>query len=123
MSKRILAVDDSVTMREMIAFTLRQAGFEVEQADNGESALKKVNGSAFDVIITDINMPQMDGYHFIEQVRQGQSASKAAPILILTTEVDQERKDRGKAVGATGWITKPFNPERLVEIVGKVCAG
>lgn len=123
MSKRILTVDDSATMREMVAFTLRHAGFEVEEAGNGRDALSKLGaGPMFDLIITDLNMPEMDGFALIEQVRGGTKPHQFVPILILTTEADSARKERGRAVGATGWIVKPFSPQKLVEVVGKVCA-
>lgn len=123
MSKRILTVDDSATMREMLSLTLRQAGFDVTQAIHGEAAIEQLQESPrFDLIITDLNMPGMDGFSLIEQVRKGKLAHRSVPILILTTEVDPVKKDRGRAVGATGWITKPFTPQKLVEIVGKVCA-
>lgn len=123
MKKRVLAVDDSATMREMVSFTLRHAGFEVVEADNGKDALSKLeDGASFDLIITDLNMPQMDGFAFIEQVRGKPQAHQFVPILILTTEADAARKERGRAVGATGWIVKPFSPQKLVEVVGKVCA-
>ncbi len=122
MSKRILAVDDSATMREMIAFTLHHAGYDVTKAENGQAALDVLATSAqFDLIITDINMPQMDGYGLLERVRSSALPYSKVPVLILTTEVSQERKERGKALGATGWISKPFSPQKLTEIVAKVC--
>lgn len=123
MSRRILAVDDSATMREMIAFTLRQDGkFEVEHAANGQEALERVaSAPRFDLIITDINMPVMDGYTFTESVRKRGGDYAKVPILILTTEIDQECKNKGRNAGATGWITKPFSPQKLVEVVTKLC--
>jgi two-component system chemotaxis response regulator CheY len=121
MAKRILAVDDSKTMRDMVSFTLRNAGFEVTEAEDGKDALRALgNGNKFDLIITDLNMPNMDGFALIDAVR-AQASYKFVPILILTTESDQQKKDRGKEAGATGWIVKPFNPEKLLQVVNKVC--
>ena len=120
MSKRILAVDDSKTMRDMVAFTLRNAGFQVEEAEDGKAALGKLGGAKFDLIITDLNMPNMDGISLIRNVRAG-SQHRAVPILILTTESDATKKNDGKAAGATGWLVKPFSPEKLVELVQRVC--
>lgn len=121
MAKKILAVDDSRTMREMVSVTLKGAGYEVVEAVDGEDALQVVGKTPkLDLIITDLNMPKMDGFGLIEKLRAN-PAHKFTPILILTTESDQEKKDRGKALGATGWIVKPFSPEKLVQVVGKVC--
>ena len=120
MSKRVLAVDDSKTMRDMVAFTLRNAGFQVEEAEDGKAALGKLGGAKFDLIITDLNMPNMDGISLIRNVRAG-SQHRAVPILILTTESDGTKKADGKAAGATGWLVKPFSPEKLVELVQRVC--
>lgn len=120
MSKKILAVDDSKTMRHMVVSTLKNAGFETHEAEDGQQALEVFGGDAFDLVITDLNIPALDGFAFIEKVRQG-AHRPFVPILMLTTESDAEKKARGKSVGATGWIVKPFNPERLVEVVRKVC--
>lgn len=121
MAKKILAVDDSKTMRDMVSFTLKNAGFEVTEAEDGKDALRVLaGGNKFDLIITDLNMPNMDGFALIDAVR-AQPSYKFVPILILTTESDQQKKDRGKAAGATGWIVKPFNPEKLLQVVNKVC--
>jgi len=121
MVKRILAVDDSRTMREMVSLTLKTAGFDVAEAEDGKDALRVLGeGNKFDLVITDLNMPEMDGFGIIEQVRAS-SHHKFVPILILTTEADAQKKERGKALGATGWIVKPFNPEKLVQVVNKVC--
>ena len=121
MAKKILIVDDSKTMRDMVAFTLTGAGYEVVEAEDGKLALGALGGHRFDLIITDLNMPNLDGFGLIEQVRAGDK-HKFTPILMLTTESDAQKKERGKAAGATGWIVKPFNPEKLVQVVGKVCA-
>lgn len=122
MSKTILAVDDSRTMRDMVAHTLKGAGFDVVSAEDGEAALKLLEqGGKIDLIITDLNMPKVDGFGLIDGVRSSE-AHRYVPILMLTTEAGQEQKERGKALGATGWIVKPFNPEKLVQVVNKVCA-
>lgn len=117
---KILAVDDSPTMRDMVCHTLRDAGYEAVEADDGAKALEISRQMTFDLIITDLNMPNMDGFTLIEQVRANPT-TQYVPILMLTTEADAQKKERGKAAGATGWIVKPFNPEKLVEVVGKVC--
>lgn len=120
MSKNALTVDDSKTMRDMVSFTLRNAGFTVTEAENGQEALDRANSGAFDVIITDVNMPVMDGLTFTREVRK-LSQFKATPILILTTESDSTKKNEGREAGATGWIVKPFKPEKLLQVVEKVC--
>lgn len=120
MSKRVLTVDDSKTMRDMIAFTLRQAGYEVIEATDGKNALEALAQSKVDCIITDLNMPEMDGLELIRRLRAN-AAYGATPILMLTTESDSEKKNDGRAAGATGWLVKPFNPEKLVQTVSKVC--
>lgn len=119
MSKVALIVDDSVSMRQMVAFTLRQGGFEVVEGEHGQDALGKLKGKRFDIIITDLNMPVMDGITFIKNVRE-QKEFKLVPILMLTTESQASKKEQGKAAGATGWITKPFDPEKLMATVSKV---
>jgi len=120
MTRTALIVDDSVTVRQMVGFTLRQGGFEVIEGVNGKDGLDKLEGKGrVDVIITDLNMPEMDGITFIQHVR-GRSASKFTPILMLTTESQADKKAAGKAAGATGWIVKPFEPERLMATIAKV---
>ncbi|HEY0185780.1 MAG TPA: response regulator [Rhodopila sp.] len=120
MAKRILTVDDSKTMRDMVSFTLRKAGFEVSEAEDGRKALTVLGGNRVDLIITDLNMPNMDGIAFIRNVRSN-AQHRAVPILILTTESDSGKKADGKAAGATGWLVKPFSPEKLIELVHRVC--
>lgn len=122
MSKKILSVDDSRTMREMVAMTLRKAGFEVIQADDGVNALKVLesNNNDVDVIITDLNMPNMDGLQLVRELR-ARPAFKGTPILFLTTRNSDADKAQGRAAGATGWIAKPFDPHKLVQVVNKVC--
>jgi two-component system chemotaxis response regulator CheY len=120
MAKCVLAVDDSKTMRDMVSFTLRGAGYTVIEADNGVNALKVMVGQKIDVIITDVNMPEMDGITLVRKIR-AQPQHAGTPVLILTTESDQSKKDEGRSAGATGWIVKPFSPEKLLQIVAKVC--
>lgn len=122
MGKAALTVDDSKTMREMVTFTLKGAGFEVEEAEDGEDAIGKAEGKTFDVIITDLNMPKMNGIELIKALR-AKPEFKFTPILMLTTEADDSKKSEGKSAGATGWIVKPFNPEKLLQVVNKVCGG
>ncbi|HYD29461.1 MAG TPA: response regulator [Azospirillaceae bacterium] len=120
MAKRVLTVDDSRTIREMVAFTLRGAGYEVAEASDGPSGLNLLKTTKFDCIISDINMPGMDGIAFTKAVRATPN-HRSAPVLLLTTESDPEKKTLGKQAGATGWLTKPFNPDKLIETVRKVC--
>lgn len=120
MAKRIMAVDDSKTMRDMVGFTLRKAGFEVLEAEDGQKALEKLQQSPVDLVITDINMPNMDGITLVSQLR-ALGAFKSTPILILTTEGGDDKKAQGRAAGATGWIVKPFAPDKLLQVVNKVC--
>lgn len=120
MAKKVLTVDDSKTMREMVSFTLKSAGYDVIEAEDGKAALDKLNGAKVDAIITDLNMPNMNGFELIRALRAN-PLYKFTPILMLTTEGDNSKKEEGKAAGATGWIVKPFNPQKLVEVVQKVC--
>lgn len=121
MSMTILTVDDSRTMRDMLKMSLLKAGFQVVQAEDGVHGLEVLQENHADVIITDINMPRMDGFGFIEGVR-GRDDFKAVPILVLTTEGDPEKKMRAKQAGASGWIVKPFNPEKLIDAIRRVAA-
>jgi two-component system chemotaxis response regulator CheY len=120
--KTVLIVDDSTSMRQMVGFTLRGAGYEVIEGSNGQEALDRLASSAgnkVDLVITDLNMPVMDGLKLTRQLR-ARPAMRFTPILILTTESTAERKAEGKAAGATGWIVKPFQPEQLLRILEKV---
>jgi two-component system chemotaxis response regulator CheY len=119
MTKRILAVDDSPSVRQMVRFTLSGAGYEVVEAVNGADGLAKAQASPLDMVVTDLNMPVMDGLGLIRALRK-LPAYRGVPILFLTTESDAERKKEAKAGGATGWITKPFQQEQLVAVVRKV---
>ena len=117
--RKVLIVDDSVSMRQMVGFTLRQGGYEVIEAEHGQDALNKLSGAAVDLILTDLNMPVMDGITLIQNVRK-QPAHKSKPILMLTTEGLAAKKEQVKAAGATGWIVKPFDPEKLLQTLAKV---
>jgi len=115
----ILAVDDSASMRQMVSFTLKGAGYEVVEAVDGVDALSKAKLKAVNLVITDVNMPNMDGITLIAELRKLPSY-KFTPLLMLTTESSPEKKQAGKAAGATGWIVKPFNPDQLLATVKKV---
>jgi len=119
MAKRILTIDDSKTMRDMLMLTLAEAGFDVLQAVDGQNGLDVLGDQQVDVIITDINMPIMDGYEVIRRLRQDPN-HKSTPILVLTTESEAEKKNLAREAGATGWMVKPFDPDRLVAAVRKV---
>jgi two-component system chemotaxis response regulator CheY len=115
----ILTVDDSSTMRQMISFTLKGANYEVVEAGDGVEALEVAKGKKFSLIITDVNMPRMDGITLVARLR-ALPEFKFTPILVLTTESDASMKQKGKEAGATGWIVKPFSPEKLLDVVNKV---
>lgn len=117
----ILSVDDSNSIRQMVGFTLKQAGYDVLEAVDGRDALGIAKQKAVNLVITDINMPNMDGISLIRELRALPSY-KFTPILTLTTESGQDKKQAGKAAGATGWIVKPFNPDQLLATVKKVLA-
>ena len=119
MSKTVLAVDDSASLRQMVSFTLKGAGYEVIEAADGEEGLAKAKASAVNLVLTDQNMPKMDGLTLVKGLRSlPQYAS--TPILMLTTESGDQMKAAGKAAGATGWLVKPFDPAKLLEVVQKV---
>ena len=119
MAKRILTIDDSKTIRDMLMVTLSDAGFEVLQAIDGKDGIDVLGRESVDVVITDINMPNMDGYQVIRHLR-ADPAHKNTPILVLTTESDTDKKNLAREAGATGWMVKPFDPERLIATVCKV---
>jgi two-component system chemotaxis response regulator CheY len=119
MAKVILTVDDSRSIRQMVSFTLTQAGYQVVEAVDGKDALDKLTVTSVDMVITDLNMPNVNGIELITQVRK-QPKYKFIPILMLTTESQDAIKQQGKAAGATGWIVKPFNATQLVDVVKKV---
>lgn len=117
----ILAVDDSASIRFAIKIALTGAGHVITEAENGAEGVAKAQANHYDLILTDLNMPVMDGLTMIERLRQSPD-HQGVPILFLTTESEATLKQRAKAAGATGWLTKPFNPEQLVKIVDKVLA-
>lgn len=119
MGKRVLTVDDSVSIRQMVAFTLKGAGYEVVEAVDGQDGLDKAKAKQVDLVLTDQNMPKMDGLSLIKALR-AMPSYKSAPILVLTTESSDAMKSQGKAAGATGWLVKPFDPPKLLEVVKKV---
>ena len=119
MSKVIMTVDDSNSVRQMVGFTLKRAGFEVLEATDGQDAVNQLKSASIDMMITDLNMPLMDGIELIKSVR-AMPEYKFIPIVMLTTESQDDKKQAGKAAGATGWIVKPFKPDQLVTVINKV---
>jgi two-component system chemotaxis response regulator CheY len=119
MGKTIMVVDDSTSVRQMVAFTIKNCGYEVIEAKDGQDALSKINGKTIDMIVTDLNMPNLDGIGLIRGVR-AQPSHRFIPIIMLTTESQESKKVEGKQAGATGWIVKPFKPEQLVGVIRKV---
>ncbi len=119
MSKTILAVDDSTSIRRMVAFTLKSSGYEVVEAVDGMDGLHKAKSQSFNLILTDQNMPRMDGLALVRSLR-ALAQYATTPILILTTESSDDMKAQGRAAGATGWLVKPFDPQKLIEVVKKV---
>lgn len=119
MGHTILTVDDSASMRQMVTFTLSGAGFDVVEAVDGKDGLAKLGGKKINMIITDLNMPNMDGIEMIRNIR-AMPEYKFIPIVLLTTESQDSKKKEGKAAGATGWIVKPFKPEQLLAVIKKV---
>lgn len=119
MTGTILTVDDSASMRQMVAFTLQGAGYQVVEAKDGQEALTKLDAS-IRLVITDLNMPILDGIGVIKGVR-AHAACRYVPVIVLTTESQAERRQEARAAGATGWIVKPFRPDQLLAVVQKVC--
>lgn len=119
MANVILSVDDSKSMRQMVTFTLQKEGYEVVEAEDGRDALSKLQSVRVNMVITDLNMPNMDGIELIRSLR-ADPAFKFVPIVMLTTESAADKKDAGKNAGATGWIVKPFKPEQLVAVVKRL---
>jgi two-component system, chemotaxis family, chemotaxis protein CheY len=119
MSKCIMTVDDSASVRQMVSFTLKDAGYDVVEAVDGKDALQKINGASINMVITDLNMPNLDGIGLIRELRT-KPAFKFVPIIMLTTESQDTKKQEGKSAGATGWIVKPFKSDQLLAVVRKV---
>jgi two-component system chemotaxis response regulator CheY len=119
MAKKILAVDDSPTIRQLVKMTLSRAGYEVTEAEDGAKGLQKASAETFDMVLSDINMPQMTGIEMLRSLRK-LDQYKFTPIVLVTTESQPEKKAEGKAAGATGWIVKPFEPDQLLAVVTKV---
>lgn len=119
MAKLIMTADDSASVRQMVAFTLKQSGYEVIEAVDGKDALAKLGTQKVDMLLTDLNMPNLDGIGLIKGVRGG-GINRLIPIVMLTTESQDSRKTEGKVAGATGWIIKPFKPEQLIAVVRKI---
>ena len=120
MPKTIMTIDDSPTIRQMVKFTLKTVGYEIVEAVDGPSALAKLSVQKIDLFLSDINMPGMNGLELIRKIR-AMPAFKFTPIILLTTESDQAKKQEGKAAGATGWVVKPFTQEQLIAVIKRVC--
>jgi two-component system chemotaxis response regulator CheY len=122
MAKLIMVVDDSISIRQVVGITLKQAGYEVIDACDGQDALAKLTGQKVNLIISDVNMPNMDGITFVRELKT-RAAYKFTPVLMLTTESQEEKKEQGKAAGARAWMVKPFKPEALLAAVQKLTLG
>jgi len=119
MAKTILVVDDSSSLRMAVRIALTGAGYEVVEAEDGKAALSKLDGRKYHLVISDVNMPNLDGYGFVQAMKQ-QAAYKYTPVVMLTTEDSNEKKERGREVGAKAWIVKPFQPPQLLTVVSKL---
>jgi two-component system chemotaxis response regulator CheY len=119
MAKRILVVDDSMTMRQLVKMTLLPSGYEVAEAEDGLKGLQMATAETFDLVLSDVNMPVMNGLDLVRNLRK-LAQYRFTPIVLVTTESLLEKKQEGKAAGATGWIVKPFEPEQLLAVVAKV---
>ncbi len=119
MKKVILTVDDSASVRQMIRFTLEDAGYSVIEATDGRDAITKLESNPVNLVFTDLNMPFVDGIQLIKHIRSS-SVNKFIPIIMITTESQNDKKMQGKQAGATGWIVKPFRPEQLVDVTKKI---
>lgn len=118
MAKTVLIVDDSASMRQLVTFALKGAGYDVVAAVHGKDALDKIKATKVEMVITDLNMPEMDGIQLIKNIRSN-AATRFTPVVMLTTESQEGKKQEGKQAGATGWLVKPFKPEELVGLVKK----
>ena len=119
MAKTILIVDDSSSLRTVVSIALKGAGYDVVEASDGKDALSKCNGQKFNLIVSDVNMPNMDGITFVSQLKQ-MAAYKFTPVIMLTTEADESKKAAGKAAGARAWVVKPFQPPILLDAIAKL---
>jgi len=119
MAKKVLLVDDSISMRQMLQFVISGAGYDVTTACDGVEGLAKTEGERFDLIISDVNMPNMNGLEMVKQVKSA-SMNKFSPVIMLTTESGGDMKEKGKAAGVKVWVVKPFNPDQLLAVVKKV---
>jgi two-component system chemotaxis response regulator CheY len=119
MAKTIMVVDDSISIRQVVGIALKQAGYEVLEAGDGKDALAKLTGQKVNLIISDVNMPNMDGISFVRELKT-RPAYKFTPVLMLTTESQEDKKEQGKAAGARAWMVKPFKPEALLAAVQKL---
>ncbi|NTV10177.1 MAG: response regulator [Zoogloea sp.] len=119
MPKTVLTIDDSASIRQMVSFTLKSAGYDVVEAVDGMDGLEKAKTKVFNLVLTDQNMPRMDGLALIKALR-AMPQYRSVPILMLTTESSDAMKSQGRAAGATGWLVKPFDPQKLIEVVKKV---
>jgi two-component system chemotaxis response regulator CheY len=122
MAKTIMVVDDSISIRQVVGLALKQAGYDVIEGVDGKDALSKLNGQKVNLIISDVNMPNMDGISFVRELKT-RPAYKFTPVLMLTTESQEDKKEQGKAAGARAWMVKPFKPEALVAAVQKLTLG
>jgi two-component system, chemotaxis family, chemotaxis protein CheY len=119
MAKRLLIVDDSASLRQVVSMTLKAAGYEVVEACDGKDALAKLDGQKLNLIISDVNMPNMDGLTFLKEVKK-HPAYRFTPIVMLTTETEQGKRDQARAAGAKGWVVKPFQPQQMLDAVSKL---
>jgi two-component system chemotaxis response regulator CheY len=119
MAKTILIVDDSLTLRTAVRIALMDAGYEVIEAEDGKAGLARLDGRKYHLVISDVNMPNLDGFGFVEAMKQF-TAYKYTPVIMLTTEVSDDKKERGRAAGAKAWIVKPFLPPQLINVVSKL---
>lgn len=119
MPRRVMFVDDSVSIRQMASFTLREAGFDVVEAQHGRDAIRALGGRPIDLVVTDVHMPEMDGLTLVRELR-AMPTYRFTPILVLTTETSDAKKQEGRTAGATGWLVKPFNPQQLLQVIARV---
>ena len=119
MARTALIVDDSATIRMMVSFTLKRAGFGVLEACDGQEGLERLDAARVDVIVTDLNMPRLDGISFIRSLRS-RPASRYTPVVMMTTESQQSKRQEGRAAGASAWMVKPFEPDKLLAVIAKV---